>query len=96
MKFNQKFSVQFWLFRRKQNRLGLIPIYARIKINGARAECSTKRHIDPQFWDVKKGEAKPAYLEASVLNEYLSMVRAEIGKHYNIQLSMKDRVTPKK
>lgn len=93
MKFNHNFSILFWLFRKKENKQGLVPIYARITIDGARAECSIKRRIAPEYWDVDKGQASDAYLEASVLNEYLAMVRAEIGKHYNILLSTQDRVT---
>lgn len=70
-----------------------MPIYARITIDGARAECFIKRRIAPEYWDVTKGQASETYFEASVLNEYLTMVRAQIGKHYNILLSTQDHVT---
>jgi len=34
MKFNQKFPILFWLFRKKKNKHGLMPIYAWITIDG--------------------------------------------------------------
>jgi integrase len=93
MKFNQTFSVLFWLFRKKENKQGLVPIYARITVDGVRAECSIKRTIDPDYWDSGKEKATSSYHEAAILNEYLTMVHAEINKHYNILLSTKDHIT---
>ncbi|PZR04009.1 MAG: integrase [Flavobacterium psychrophilum] len=93
MKFNQTFSVLFWLFRKKENKQGLVPIYARITVDGLRAECSIKRTIDPTYWDSQKERANGAHPESSVLNEYITMVHAEISKHYNILLSTRDQVT---
>lgn len=93
MKFNQNFSVLFWLARAKQNKSGLVPIYVRITVDGERSECSTGRQIDPQYWDVENEQATDEYLEASVLNEYLLLVRAEIRKPYNLLLSTSDHVT---
>lgn len=81
MKFNQTFSVLFWQFRKKENKQGLVPIYARITVGGARAECSVRRNVDPLHWDSEKEKAKDTFLEAPLLNEYLALVRAEIIKH---------------
>ncbi len=94
MKFNQKFSILFWLPRHKQNKEGLIPIYARITVDGVRAELAIKRSIHPDHWDTERGLAKDSYYEAPVLNEFLLLVHAELGKNYNILLSTQDeRVT---
>ncbi|HEY9489382.1 MAG TPA: hypothetical protein VIQ51_13650 [Chryseosolibacter sp.] len=36
-----------------------------------------------KYWDVEKEQTCDAYLEAPILNEYLTTVREEICKHYN-------------
>lgn len=93
MKFNQTFSVLFWLFRKKENKQGLVPIYVRITVDGLRAECSIKRSVDPTYWDSDKGRVTDDHPESVVLNEYLSIIHAQISKHYNIALSTKEHFT---
>jgi integrase/recombinase XerD len=91
MKFNQTFAVLFWLVRKNKN--GQIPIYARLTIDGARMEISTRRSIAPEFWDSENERAIESYVDASILNDYLLQVRTEIHKHYNVLLAANDQVT---
>lgn len=93
MKFNQTFAILFWLVRKKENKLGQIPIYARITIDGLRTEFTTRRSIESQYWDTERERAIDSCPDAVVLNDYLTQVRSEISKHYNMLLSANDRVT---
>jgi integrase len=93
MNLNQKFSILFWLNRSKANSKGLVPIWARITIDGKRAECSVKKQMLSTLWDAEKNRAKGNSDEARAINNYLVMVQAELTKHYNILLSTKDFVT---
>jgi hypothetical protein len=93
MNFNQTFSILFWINKSKTNKKGFVSIWVRITIDGRRAECSTSRQIQPEFWDTELGQPTEAFGEAASLSQYLLWVKAEITKHYNILLSTKDHVT---
>ncbi len=93
MKFNQTFSILFRLNYSKKNRKGLVPIWARITIDGQRSEFSLQRQIQPEQWDLESGKAFPDTEEGQALNTYLTFVYAEITKHYTILLVNSEYVT---
>jgi len=93
MNLNQTFSTLFWLHKAKMNSKGFAPIWARITIDGRRAECSTKKYILPEHWDAEKGEAKTQCPDAKVINDYLLNRKAEINKRYNILLTTMEYVS---
>lgn len=91
---HQKFSILFWLKKDKINAHGLAPIWARITIDGKRSEFSTQRQVPPQFWNPEKSSVSNQYSEAGGINDYLTIVKAELIRHYNALLMMNDVVTP--
>lgn len=93
MNFNQTFSILFWLNKAKMNKQGLIPIWIRITVDGKRAECSTQKQIHPKFWDAENNKVSEKFSEARSINDYLTLVKADLLRHYNILLSTKDVVT---
>ncbi|MEP2669062.1 MAG: tyrosine-type recombinase/integrase [Cyclobacteriaceae bacterium] len=93
MNFNQTFSILFWLKKAKMNKQGLVPIWARITVDGQRAEFSTQKQIFPKFWDAENNKVNNKYSEAGQINDYLTLVKAEVIKHYNILISTKDIVS---
>lgn len=93
MNLNQTFSILFWLNKAKMNKQGLIPIWIRITVDGKRAECSTQKQIHPKFWDAENNKVLDKYSESRSINDYLTLVKADILRHYNILLSTKDFVT---
>lgn len=93
MNLNQTFSILFWLNKAKMNKQGLIPIWIRITVDGKRAECSTQKQIHPKFWDAENNKVIDKFSESRSINDYLTLVKADILKHYNILLSTKDVVT---
>lgn len=93
MNLNQKFAILFWLKKDKTNKLGLAPIWTRITIDGQRAEFSTNKQIYPKCWDAENMVALKEFSEAKPLNDFLTMMKADLFRHYNILLSTKDVVT---
>lgn len=94
MKLSQNFSILFWIYRSKVTKQGLVPIYVRITIDGDRAECSTKRVIEPDAWDSDKEKVIDTHAEASIINDYIRLVYGEINRHYNMLLATQTHVTP--
>jgi len=93
MNLNQKFAILFWLKKDKTNKLGLAPIWTRITIDGKRAEFSTNKQIYPKFWDAENNVALKEFSDAKPLNDFLTLIKADLLRHYNILLSTKDIVT---
>ncbi len=86
MKTNHTFSVLFWINKSKITN-GTAPLYARITVNGKRAEISLKRSIEPAKWVSESESCKGNSESARILNSYLLLVRGEIEKHYNQMLA---------
>jgi site-specific recombinase XerD len=57
---------------------GIAPIYARITVNGKRAEISLKRYQSVTSWDPKTKRAKPRTPNAPAINAYLDQVYANL------------------
>jgi site-specific recombinase XerD len=77
MQTSKTFSIHFWLNTAKKKN-GIAPIYARITVNGKRAEISLKRYQPVTSWDPKTKRAKPRTPNASALNAYLDQVYANL------------------
>ncbi len=84
----QILSILFYLKKNKKDRNGLIPIYARITLNGRRAELSTHRKIHSLHWDGKACQASGTSEEARTLNNYLDSMKAKIYRQFNILESL--------
>ena len=69
------FSIIFLLKMKKKNKLNMFPIYARVTINGARIELSSKRTIRIENWDKRKQRPKLKTKELKTLNYYLEQIR---------------------
>ena len=77
MKTSKTFSIHFWLNKAKKKN-GIAPVYARVTVNGKRAEISLKRYQSVTSWDSKTKRAKPRTPNASALNAYLDQVYADL------------------
>ena len=67
------FSVLFFV-RKHHNETKKLFIYARITVDGKRAEISLKRSISVNHWDTSKGRAKGTAPKSRILNQYLDQV----------------------
>lgn len=90
---DQNYSVLFWLNKSKMNAKGTAPIWARITVEGKRAECSTSNNIEPDFWNADAGLPTSDYHLAGTLKQQLRRVEVEINKHYNMLASTTEYVT---
>jgi site-specific recombinase XerD len=88
MKKQVSFSVLFWLNKsRAQN--NEMPIYARVTVNGKRAEVSLQRKIKPALWDSKRSRAKGNNAHAITLNNFLAQTESNLTKLFT-ELQLKN------
>lgn len=84
------FGIVFYLKRQKEKN-GKAPIYARITVDGKRAEISIKKDIDTSNWSFGKGMAKGKGDEIRMLNTYLEQIRSRMVEGYQ-QLQLKKQL----
>ena len=77
MQTSKTFSILFWLSTAKKKN-GIAPVYARVTVNGKRAEISLKRYQSVTSWDSKMKRARPRTPNAPGLNSYLDQVYTEL------------------
>lgn len=77
MQSQNTFTLSFWVnaTRVKNN---LVSVFARITVNGKRANISLKRKVILAEWDSNKGKAKGNKQESRLLNRYLGLVQNRI------------------
>ena len=69
-------SILFWANRARISKKTLkAPIYARITINGKRAEISTGKSVIIENWLANAGRVKGSNEEARTINRYLAACR---------------------
>ena len=81
MKNTHTFSILFWL-KLANAKNGKAPIYARITVNGKRAELSLKRKVLISHWDAHKNKLKGLSGETRLINTYLEQVYGKLFKCY--------------
>jgi len=74
------FSLLFWLKRAKLNNKGESHIYARITVNGKRAELSTHWAISPQAWNINKGRVRGHSEAVRAINVRLDKMALELNQ----------------
>ena len=73
MKTRSTFSLLFWAntSRIKNNQ---VPVYARITVNGKRANISLQRRVPISNWDANRGMVRGTKEQSRLLNKYLEQV----------------------
>ena len=74
---SRTFSILIWLNLAKEKD-GFAPIYARITVDGKRAEISLKRQTSVTYWDPKASKTVSRTPEGKQLNDYLDEVQAKL------------------
>lgn len=88
---NTKLSVLFFVKRTKTNVDGLLPIFIRVTVNGARIEFSTKRFTTSEKWSVEGNRMKGTSAESKATNSYLDTLKAKVYD-YQQQLIREDEL----
>ncbi|MCR8668662.1 site-specific integrase [Aestuariibaculum sp. M13] len=92
MSTRSTFNLLFWVnTSRIKNKE--VSLYARITVDGKRANISLQRRIPLSNWDSNKGKAKGSKQEAKSLNKYLDQVRAKIYQSYEDLISEDKLIT---
>src|SRR5438309_10862106 len=78
MKNSNSFSILFWTNKAKADTNGQVPLYARVTVQGKRAEISLKKKINPKNWNAKSGFMKGNGEEARTVNKYIISVNDEL------------------
>ena len=86
------FSVLFYLKKDKMKKNGLVPIHARITIDGKQTQFNTKLEVLEANW--KSGRAVGKSMEIQRLNSMLDDIKANIRSHFHNQLMRDSYVTP--
>ena len=92
MKSIHTFSILFWINRAKKKD-NKAPIYARVTVDGKRAEISIKRTIDPDNWNPDKGQARGTKEDSRTLNAYIEQVRNQLFDSYQEMQKQKRLIT---
>lgn len=92
-KKSNTFGVVFYL-KKYKSQDGKAPIYARITVDGKRADVSLKRSVEEKNWNAPKGMAKGSRDEIVKLNTYLEKYRSGIVECYQEMLLQKELITP--
>jgi len=93
MKNTNTFGIQFVIRIFKQGKSQQATVYARITVNGRRAEISLKQKVDPDAWDEVKGRAKGKSEEIIKLNNYIERIRTLIADGYHDLVQQRKPVT---
>jgi site-specific recombinase XerD len=82
MKNSKSFSVLFWTNKAKADNSGLVPLYARVTVEGKRAEISLKKKLNLKKWDVRTGFMKGSGEDVRITNKYINEVSNELFEIY--------------
>src|SRR5690606_18469842 len=81
MKHKQTFAILIWAYRGKQKE-NEATLYARLTVNGKRAEISLSKKIDVTEWDEEACTMKGKSPESLDVNEFIDLVKGELRQHY--------------
>jgi len=81
MKSQSTFATLFWVSSTRIKN-GQVSVYARITVNGKRANISLKRKVALSEWNTSKGRARGTKNESRLLNRYLDQVQSRIYESY--------------
>lgn len=81
MKTSQTLAILFWINASRATGT-TAALYARITVNGKRANISLKRKVDIRLWDNRKSRVKGRGAETKQINEYIVLTQNQIFQSY--------------
>lgn len=90
------FRMLFYLRKNQPKRNGLVPIIARVTVNGQMVQFNCKLDVNPDIWDTKAGKAIGRSKEVMDINTSLDKLRVSIIKSYEKQLDEYGYAIPEK
>jgi site-specific recombinase XerD len=83
MKTQHTFTLLAMTRRTKHNKLGEIPVFIRITIDGRSTEIATKHYVKPALWDTSKGRVKGKTDLAKTINDTIDLFKLRAKQQYN-------------
>ncbi len=77
------FRILFFARWEIQKENGMVPLSARVTIDGERVKFSLKAEVSAKLWDPKAGKAKGQTKEATQLNRYLDSIKGQLIQRYH-------------
>lgn len=93
MKNPLSFSILIWANKSKADQNGLLPLYARVTVNGRRAEISLKKKVKPANWNAQSGYLQGGSDEVRRVNKYLGELRNQLWNIYTDKQSLNEFIT---
>lgn len=90
------FRMLFYLRKNQPKSNGLVPIIARVTVNGQMVQFNCKLDVNPDIWDTKAGKAIGRSKEVMDINTSLDKLRVSIIKSYEKQLDEYGYAIPEK
>jgi len=90
MKTTQTFSILIWANKSKSSE-NFAPLFARVTVNGKRAEISLKKKVDLLKWDAKSALYKGNNEEARTINAYVNQVKSNLVKLFTQMQMLKEK-----
>ncbi|MEY8019284.1 site-specific integrase [Muriicola sp. SD30] len=88
-----RMNILFYPKKSERNDDGMVMLYARITINGKRAEFSLGRRVDEQRWESRGGKLRGTTAEVSNFNRFLDNVRNRLYDIYDTLLKEKEDIS---
>lgn len=85
-------NVIFYPKKRKSSSNKLVPIYARITLDGKRAEFSTGKQVNPSKWDANTGRLRGKTPEILVLNRFFDTLKNKCVTIYDEEVRNEEYV----
>ena len=88
-------SILFFLKKGKRDKVGSVPIYCRMTVNGERAEISTNEKVEPDKWDstIKRIRGRSELVRST--NNHLDIIESKIKSFFNKCIENNEQVSAK-
>ncbi|WP_350290201.1 site-specific integrase [uncultured Croceitalea sp.] len=88
-----KINVLFYPKKSNTDTDGKVTVYARITVNGKRAELSLGRQVEEQRWDSRSGRLRGTSIEVTKFNRFLDTIKNRIFEIYDSLLKEKKDIS---
>lgn len=94
MHVKQKFSILFYLKRKKINKEGTIPVYVRVTIDGLKDEIAMGFNVLSDDWSNDTKMVRSADSRYKVLNKKIGQTKADLERHFDLMQAKHEVATP--
>jgi len=85
----------FYLKRQKIDKMGKIPVYVRVTIDGLQEEMSVGLKVLENHWTNDSKTVKSCDSHHKILNKKIGQIKADIERHFDLMQAKHEVATPK-